>query len=120
MKLFSTDQLPVRLFNKIQVEPMTGCWLWIAAVTSRGYGSVKDQGVSRQAHLVVWEHFNGSLPDDAPELDHNWARGCASRLCCNPAHLEPVSRGENNRRSTCHLHPAFIANHVRKQLPDAA
>lgn len=85
----------------------TPCWVWTAAVTSRGYGSAWSRGAMRQAHLVVYEHVvrNGRrLRGKRRELDHR----CRNRLCVNPAHLEPVTRSENNRRSTCwhHLHSA--------------
>ena len=101
--------LVVRLQEKIQMskERFEGvpCWLWTGALSSSGYGSVWDRGSSRQAHLVVYELLvrgGKRLRGKRRELDHR----CRNRRCVNPAHLEPVTRGENNRRSTCwhHLH----------------
>lgn len=99
--------LPERLRSKIdpsgpQFEG-TPCWVWTAAATSRGYGSVWDRGSMRQAHLVVFEvviRGGRKLRGKRRELDHR----CRNRLCVNPTHLKPVTRGENNRRSTCWHH----------------
>lgn len=102
-------RLPHRIRTKVVANGRlfegSRCWLWTAAVTSRGYGSVWDRGSMRQAHLVVFEICvrNGRpLQGRRRELDHR----CRNRRCVNPAHMEPVTRGENNRRSTCwhHLH----------------
>lgn len=113
LSICSLTGLPQWLASKISVEPMTGCWLWIGARSKGercgGYGSVLHDGASRQAHRVVWEHLHGVL-DDGLTLDHVKSRGCASILCCNPWHLEPVTRSVNNARSTCHHHAAFRAN----------
>lgn len=100
------DKLPRRLADKLIAEPMTGCWIWLGAISQGGrcggYGSAHDRGQSRMAHRVVYEAALGAELDPAITLDHVRARGCATKLCCNPAHLEPVTRGENNRRSSCH------------------
>jgi hypothetical protein len=104
--------LPPRLALKLMIEPMTGCWLWLGAVARGGrcggYGNVKG-GRNRAAHRVVYEAATGIALDRDTTLDHVQARGCASILCCNPDHLEPVSRAENNRRSSCWKHAAFAA-----------
>lgn len=108
-----TDGLPPRLAAKLMIEPNTGCLLWIGAASRGGrcggYGSVHDRGQSRQAHRVVWEKMQrkGRRLPAKLTLDHVKTRGCASILCCAPWHLQPVSRSENNRRSTCHRHAAF-------------
>ncbi len=43
----------------------------------------------------MYEEFCGSLPDSL-EIDHI----CRNRRCVNPAHLEAVSRSENQRRGS--------------------
>lgn len=117
MKVFCVNDLPKRIAAKVHVEPMTGCWIFTGAASRGGrcggYGSVNHRGSSRQAHRVVYEILvrrYKPLPAHRP-LDHVKARGCATNLCCNPAHMQPVSIGENNRRSTCWKHRAFTANH---------
>ena len=72
-----------------------GCWVFTGA-KSRGYGVVR---ISRAAgnkvtHRVVYETLVGDVPEGL-DLDHL----CRNRACCNPSHLEPVTRSENLRRS---------------------
>lgn len=99
--------LPSRIRAKIAADGPyfkgRRCWVWIGARSSKGYGSCRHQGSSRQAHIVVWEILTGrrlARMRVRRELDHL----CRNRWCVNPHHLEPVSRGENNRRSTCWHH----------------
>ena len=74
-----------------------GCWIWTRSVNFNGYGQWSKRGPdqNRMAHTVIWETFNGPLPDGL-EMDHL----CRVRPCVNPAHLEAVTRTLNNRRST--------------------
>lgn len=75
-----------------------GCWIWQHGKFGTGYGLCCDAGHNRHAHVVYWERVNGPVPAGLV-LDHVYARGCRSRLCVNPAHLEPVTQAENMRRS---------------------
>lgn len=126
MKVFSVNDLPLRIARKIIVEPMTGCWIWIGAHArgerGGGYGSVRFRGSARQSHRVVYEILVRRYKPLPPHrtLDHVRARGCATNLCCNPAHMQPVSQSENNRRSTCWHHMAFRQNHLPRDSREAA
>jgi hypothetical protein len=71
----------------------SGCWLWTAGKTRLGYGSVPHSGKMRCAHVVMYEKYIGPVPEGL-ELDHL----CRTKLCVNPAHLEPVTHAENMRR----------------------
>lgn len=75
------------------VDPRYGCWLYTGSTNSNGYGTTWRDGKPKLAHYVAWEMANGPVPE-GKVLDH----ACRRRLCCNPAHLEPVSRSENERR----------------------
>lgn len=66
-----------------------GCWLWQGAKTQWGYG-VRDK---RVIHRLAYEEVHGPV-DRSLDLDHL----CRTRSCCNPSHLEPVTRTENLRR----------------------
>lgn len=77
-----------------------GCWLWSGTVNEKGYGRVRFGGRSgAPAHRSVWIALGGHIPDglemDHLEMDHL----CRVRGCVNPAHLEPVTHAENNRRA---------------------
>lgn len=82
-----------RILSAIQIDEH-GCWLWPGALTSSGYGvlTVRAGGTSR-VHLRIWQHYNGPVPAGS-ELDHI----CRVRRCCNPDHLEPVTRSANQLR----------------------
>lgn len=69
-----------------------GCWRWTGYLERAGYGSLKLTGwKSKQwAHRLAYELFRGPVPDGLV-LDHT----CRNRWCVNPAHLTPVTRGEN-------------------------
>lgn len=82
------------------------CWLWPGARSDGGYGNIMSSRTTgrRRAllvHRVVFEHFQGPIGDGL-ELDHL----CRVRHCCNPAHLEPVTRRTNVLRG---LSPAAKA-----------
>src|SRR5438552_200174 len=69
-----------------------------------GYGHFITYEGERQgsAHQFTYELLIGEVPKGL-ELDHL----CRNRLCCNPTHLEPVTRRENLLRS-----PTIVARHA--------
>jgi putative phage-type endonuclease len=85
-----------RVLERIQ-ENDAGCWVFMGAIGTGGYGRVGGDGGrgggTRQAHRVVYESMRGRVPKGM-DLDHL----CRNRACCNPDHLEVVTRSENNRR----------------------
>lgn len=73
------------------------CWPWLGKTNDSGYGLIwggKDNPRDLRAHRVMYEIHVGSIPEGL-DIDHL----CRMRHCVNPAHLEPVSRQENLRRS---------------------
>lgn len=91
-----------RFMGKVDLDgPMhfggTRCWLWQGKLTDRGYGTIKvggKHGKNCRAHRVSYELFVGPIPAGLT-IDHL----CRNRSCVNPLHLEPVTQGENTRRS---------------------
>lgn len=82
------------------------CWPWLRKPNDAGYGQLRWVGTSMQAHRVAYLLEHGELPDGM-EIDHTChdprectlKRECPHRLCCNPAHLEAVTRPVNLERS---------------------
>lgn len=85
-----------------------GCVIWTGALLkSGGYGQVNLDGTSRRVHRVAYELMVGPIPKGL-FLDHTCHNRdtscpggdtCLHRRCLSPHHLEPVTPGENTRRS---------------------
>ncbi len=93
--------LPERMRDKVQLElcPVAGldgdCWTWTGAIQSRGYGSFHHEGRRHSTHRLAYVLLVGPIPTGL-QIDHL----CENKLCCNPAHLEPVTSKVNNERTT--------------------
>lgn len=82
-----------RFLGKVAPNASNGCWEWAGHRAPTGYGQVNRNGVTAYAHRVAYELAVGPIPDGL-HLDHL----CRNPPCVNPAHLEPVTVGENHRR----------------------
>ena len=90
-----------RFWSKVDKDQIgTGCWVWKAFKDRHGYGKFWDgtrlpSGNPRKvlAHRFAYELLVGPIPDGL-QIDHL----CRNRSCVNPAHMEPVTSGENVRR----------------------
>lgn len=105
---------PERVIDKLRsriVVSESGCWLYTGALAA-GYGNIgwslgHRQMVNDRTHRVMYQALVGPIPDGL-DLDHTChdpkvchpedPAQCIHRRCCNPEHLEPVSRRENLRR----------------------
>lgn len=78
------------------VRPDLGpCWIWMGKPSTFGYGRMGGhQGDAVAVHRVSYEVFVGPIPEGY-EVDHL----CRNKMCCNPDHLEAVTKAENNRRA---------------------
>lgn len=74
------------------------CWLWRGRFRN-GYGAFSIRHFDFPAHRIAYTLCMGPIPEGL-ELDHVRARGCTSKTCVNPAHLEAVTHRENCMRST--------------------
>lgn len=68
------------------------CWFWAGTIRG-GYGRIRVDGVTKEAHRVSYEHHVGPISYGLV-IDHL----CRNRSCINPDHLEQVTVAENIRR----------------------
>lgn len=71
----------------------SGCLIWIAAVSDRGYGLFSLAGKMLPAHRFSHMAFVGEIPDGY-QVDHL----CRRRRCVEPMHLQAVTPRINTMR----------------------
>ncbi len=113
---FSISDLPEKIAARIIVNTSTGCWEWQGPLFPKGYGRVSWQGKAQRVHRVVYVLLVEQIPDGLT-LDHVKARGCESKACCWPAHLEPVTSRENILRGDSPSARAARKTHCPKGHP---
>lgn len=75
-----------------RVDRSGGCWISDWCPSNR-YSTIWWGGRNALVHRLIYEWHKGLIPDGM-EVDHL----CRNKRCCNPAHLEVVTRHENLRR----------------------
>lgn len=85
--------------RRVCIDSGTQCWNWPSA-GKRGYATVRVDRKPYLVHRLSYEAYIGRIPEGL-EIDHL----CRNRRCCNPDHLEPVTRAENVRRG---IGPALL------------
>lgn len=76
------------------------CWGWTGSLLPSGYAMFWPDGKAGgkwYAHIYSYVLHGGVIPEGW-HVDHVKAKGCVSKCCTNPAHLEAVTPAANSRR----------------------
>lgn len=88
-----------RFWTRIDPCRTDGCMIWTGGLDSHGYGQFWDGTHNVRVHRWAYEHFVGPIPLGL-QIDHVRKRGCESRACTEPTHLEPITGRENTLRGS--------------------
>ncbi len=90
---FLDARLPGRFWDDVIPEPNSGCWLGLT-MAGPGYSAWYPKPRQHEyRHRAAYVAANGPIPVGL-EIDHL----CRNTICCNPAHLEAVTRAVNTAR----------------------
>jgi hypothetical protein len=81
----TVSRLPASIASRIEIDPAAGCWVAGPPHDRDGYAKINRDGLHREVYKLLVGPIDPGLV-----LDHVRARGCISKACVWPAHLEPV------------------------------
>lgn len=105
--------LPDRVWDRILVEPNTGHWFWLGALSRLGYGRIGVDGTQIGIHRYVYSHLVSPIPA-GKVIDHI----CRVRNCVAPNHLRVVTPAQNAMENSAGFCPRrAAADHCERGHP---
>jgi hypothetical protein len=88
-----------RLFSKIYIDKITGCWNWTGNLNQTGYGRIRYLGNKVLVHRLMYswimaKPLSKTISRNNLILDHI----CNNKKCCNPKHLRLTTHKINMLR----------------------
>ena len=92
------------IWDRIRIEPDSGCWLWVGGTGQRQRGGLDGRArvldapgqPLASAHRIICTWAHGPAPGPQYQACHVCPHG-ANTLCCNPVHLVWATPSENER-----------------------
>ena len=103
--------LAERIALRVECDPVTGCHNWRGG-TARQYGRICVDDRMVYVHRAAYELVRGPIPAGLT-IDHL----CRNTLCCNPDHLEAVTKRENTLRGVSPPARQAAQTHCRRGHP---
>lgn len=100
-KLERCAKLRARIIRNVEVEPISGCWLWKGRRNNVGYGiiTVRRPGYRTPrpmfVHRVSWEAFHERSMPRGRVGAHSYR--CVSQACANWEHVRATTQSHNCR-----------------------
>jgi hypothetical protein len=94
---FTADDWKQRIYERVLIHPVTGCWIWQKAIlkpskanpSAGGYGMMyfyeDGKAKMRLVHNVTYTLWVGPIPPGRDICHYDPL--CNSKACCNPDHL---------------------------------
>lgn len=83
---------PIERFWKKVDKSSEGCWLWVGATDSNGYGVFQFRGRLWRAHRAGYTLLVQEIPDGML-IDHT----CRNKICVKPDHLQIADKSTNGQ-----------------------
>lgn len=105
---FAVSEALVYRFSSKCVNADSGCVLWSGAIDPSGYGRLKIEGHSMNAHVAAWRIAHGGVAVPVGKLVMHT---CENKSCVNPLHLELGTTSENMKFAW------RVGTELRKRVP---